>query len=59
MKNIRKTVNKKIKFSTIISVIKTSIQIVVSENITSELIEILIQFIKYCQGIILDQPLSD
>ena len=49
--NIRENVNKKIKFGTTMSVAKTSVQIAVSENTTSELIGILTQFImKYRQG---------
>ena len=48
---IRETVDKKIKFGTTMSVAKTSVQIAVSENTTSELIGILTQFImKYRQG---------
>jgi hypothetical protein len=42
---IREKVNKKIQFDTTMSVAKMSIQIAVTENITAELIGILIQFI--------------
>ncbi|CAG8757917.1 6635_t:CDS:2, partial [Rhizophagus irregularis] len=40
-KTVRETVNKKIQFSTAMSVAKTGIQIAVSKNATAELIGIL------------------
>ena len=46
--DIRENFNKKLKFSTMMSVAKTSIQIAVAEGITSELIGLLTEFIiKY------------
>ncbi|PKK61827.1 hypothetical protein RhiirC2_791247 [Rhizophagus irregularis] len=48
---IREKVNKKIQYSTTISIAKTSIQISITEGITAELIKILMQFImKYCRN---------
>jgi hypothetical protein len=48
MSNIREKVNKKIEFGSAISVAKTSIQVAITEGITSELIRLLTQFItKY------------
>ncbi|PKB91652.1 hypothetical protein RhiirA5_448184 [Rhizophagus irregularis] len=46
--SIREKVSKKVQFGAAMSVAKTSIQITVTENVTDELITILIQFItKY------------
>src|SRR6266498_3947818 len=49
--SIRENINKKIKFSTMMSVAKTSIQVTIAEGITSELTGLLTQFImKYCHN---------
>ncbi|PKC66657.1 hypothetical protein RhiirA1_394322 [Rhizophagus irregularis] len=46
--NIKERVNKKIEFDSIISVVKTSVQVAVAEGVASELIRLLTQFImKY------------
>ena len=46
--NIRENVNKKLKFGTTMSVAKTCVQIAVTEGVTLELTELLIEFImKY------------
>lgn len=46
--NIRENVDKRIKFDTTMSVAKISIQVTIVEGITSELAELLTQFImKY------------
>ncbi|CAG8706251.1 4057_t:CDS:2, partial [Cetraspora pellucida] len=51
MSNIRKIVNKKIKFGTTMSVVKTSIQVAVEKDIMSELTGFLTEFIiKYCRS---------
>ena len=48
---VREHFNKKIQYGTAMGVAKTSIQVVVMENATAELIGILIQFImKYRQS---------
>ncbi len=50
--SIRENVNKKIKFSIIISVVKTSIQVAIAEGITSKLTGLFTQFIiKYYYNI--------
>ena len=49
--NIRENVNKKLKFSTMISVVKTCVQIAVAEGVTSELNGLLTEFImRYCRN---------
>ncbi len=49
--NIRENFNKKLKFSIAMSVVKISIQITVVEDVTLELIRLLIEFIiKYWQN---------
>ncbi len=56
---IRGQVSKKIKYKTVMSIAKTSIQITIIENVTFELIRILMQFImKYCRnmGLSIDIP---
>ena len=46
--DIRENFNKKLKFGTMMSVAKTSVQIAVTEGVTSELIRLLTEFIiKY------------
>ena len=49
--DVRENFNKKLKFSTLISVAKTSVQIAVTEGVTSELTGLLTEFIiKYRQN---------
>src|ERR1043165_5719902 len=49
--SLRENVDKKVKFGTTMSVVKTCIQVAVAEGVTSELIGLLIQFItKYCRN---------
>src|SRR6266540_6253082 len=49
--DIRENFNKKLKFDTMMSVAKTSVQIAVTEGVTSELIGLLTEFIiKYRQN---------
>ncbi len=53
--DIRENLNKKLKFDTMISVVKTSIQIAVIKGVISELTRLLIEFItKYCWNISLN-----
>ncbi len=50
--NIKENFNKKFKFSTIMSIAKTNIQITVTEDAILELIRLFIEFIiKYYQNI--------